>query len=311
MILILAQHQDGKPVKTALELVTAARKLGGDVTALVTGPGAATAAAALDGLVERVLVAEDVPGTANALVTALQQAAAGASRVLMASNRTGQSVAPRVAIRLDAGLLEDVTALETGGASVSARRFSYLSRVTETVESGAGVTVITVKPGAFDAATPSGVATATEQLGYVPGERDGAISASEPQAAAAGRVPLGEASVVVAGGRGVGSADAFSRLVEPLAGKLGAGIGATRAVVDAGWRPFAEQVGQTGVTVQPTLYIALGISGAVQHLSGMNRSRVVVAINKDGDAPLVKASDYAIVGDVSQVVPEILAALEE
>ncbi|NLG09293.1 MAG: electron transfer flavoprotein subunit alpha/FixB family protein [Deinococcales bacterium] len=315
MILIVTAAVNGSLPKSALELVTVARELAGGapVAAAVVGPEAA--AAQLAGYVPQVrsLQAPELePLRAEALTTAAQQVAAelGANTVVMSANRLGQSVAPRLAVRLGAALLEDVIAVSTDGG-LRAKRYSYLARVTETVEvAGGGATVVTVKPNVFPLpeAQPGG---SVAPFAPTFGAQDTRVTVGERSAAAGGRVKLEEAKAVVAGGRGLGSAEAFDQLVEPLADALGAGIAATRAVVDAGWRPYAEQVGQTGKSVAPDLYLALGISGAVQHLSGMNRSKVIVAVNKDADAPIFKIVDYGIVGDVAQVAPAIAAALEE
>ncbi len=312
--LIFAEHASGRLRKGSLELVSAARGLGGSITALVTGEGAAAAAEQLTQLVDRVLIADSVnSGNQEAAVSALAAAAghAGASRVLLSNNRFGQAVAPRLAVRLDAAYLEDLGSIKAEGSDLRGTRLSYLSRVTETVESSAERTVISIKPNTWDAAEAAGTAGASEAFQPELKPTDGRVNASSKEAAGGGRVSLTEAATVIAGGRGLGSAEAFTNLVEPLAAQLNAGIGATRAVVDAGWRPFAEQVGQTGQTVSPGLYIALGISGAVQHLSGMNRSRVIVTVNRDADAPLFRISDYGIVGDAAEIAPELLAALHE
>ena len=313
-VLVFAEHSAGKPRKSALELAAVAKALGGGATALLLGEGADAAAAALAGAFDTMLVAAQVPaGNQLAAVTALQAAAAhtGAKRVLLSAGRFGQAVAPRLAVRLDAAYLEDVASLEADGASLRATRLSYLSRVTETVATDAATVVVSIKPNSWQAAEPGPGAGNVEQLAVEVPAGDLRVRASDPQKAAAGKVSLSEAATVVSGGRGVGSAEGFAQLVEPLAEALGGAIGATRAVVDAGWRPFAEQVGQTGKTVAPALYVALGISGAVQHLSGMNRSKVIVTVNRDADAPLFRISDYGIVGDVSSVVPELLKAVAE
>lgn len=312
--LILAEHKEGQLRKGAFELVSAARELGGTVTALVVGEGAAAAAGQLAPLVDRVLVAGATPTRNNdAILSALTaaQTDSGATRVLLSANRAGQALAPRLAVRLEAGFLEDVGSIATEGDKVSATRLSYLSRVTETVETSAALVVISIKPNTWAAATAAGSEGTLSDLEVEAGPADSRVQVGATEAAASGQVSLAEAATVVGGGRGLGSAEAFTELVEPLARQLGAGIGSTRAVVDAGWRPFSEQVGQTGKTVSPALYIALGISGAVQHLSGMNRSKVIVTINRDADAPLFRISDYGIVGNLSEVVPELIRALQE
>src|SRR5690606_6010307 len=171
--------------------------------------------------------------------------------------------------------------------------------------------VITVKPNALPAAEPGTAEGAVRAASFDAESVPQRVTVGERSAAKGGRLALDEAEVVVAGGRGLGSQERFAQIVEPLADALGAGVGSTRAVVDAGWRPYAEQVGQTGKTVAPELYIALGISGAVQHLSGMNRSKVIVAVNKDADAPIFKVADYGIVADVKQVGPALLEAVKE
>ncbi len=315
MILIVTTATGGSLPKSAFELVTVARQLanGSAIAAAVVGPE--SAAADLANYVPKVVslaAAELVPLRAETLTAAAQQVAAelGATTVLLAANRLGQSVAPRLAVRLGAALLEDVIKVQGSAGSYEAVRYSYLARVTETVRTAAaGAAVITVKPNVFASAEaqPGGtVSSFTPQLGAA----DTRVQVGQRSAATGGRVKLEEAKVVVAGGRGLGSAEAYARLVEPLADVLNAGVASTRAVVDAGWRPYAEQVGQTGKSVAPDLYIALGISGAVQHLSGMNRSKVIVAVNKDADAPIFRVVDYGIVGDVAQVAPALAEALK-
>ena len=317
MVLIVAEHKEGKLRKSAYELVTAGRSLaeslGTGLEGLIFGGETAAAAelATLIGVVTAVgdeKLADFRAETATRVVSHVA-GEKGATGILIAASRSGQSYSPRVALRLDAPLLEEVTHLEVDGSSVTAKRFSYLSRVTETVRAERTPVVVTVKPNIF-AAAQNGAQGRVEEVQVPLVEEDLRVAVGERSKAATGRVPLEEASVVVAGGRGLGGSDGFTTMVEPLADVLGAGIGATRAVVDAGWRPYAEQVGQTGKTVAPELYFAVGVSGAVQHLSGMNRSKTVVAINKDADAPIFKVADYGIVGDAKSVVPELVKAIE-
>lgn len=319
MILIVTVAQAGKLAKSAFELVSAARALDPNTDLAAAVIGNADAAKELAGQVSTLRyidAAELQPVRAEPLTTAVTQLAQelGATTVMMAANRLGESVAPRVAVRLGAALLEDVTSLKSDDGTATATRFSYLSRVTETVRViGGGPTVITVKPNVFPASSEgaSGGATAAEAFEPTFTSSDGRVSVGARSAASSGRVALEEARVVVAGGRGLGSSEGFASLVEPLADALNAGVASTRAVVDAGWRPYGEQVGQTGKSVAPELYIALGISGAVQHLSGMNRSKVIVAINKDADAPIFRIVDYGIVGDAQQIAPALREAVTE
>ncbi|BDP41103.1 electron transfer flavoprotein subunit alpha [Deinococcus aetherius] len=313
MILIVAEHAGGKLAKSTLEMVTAARESGreGPVTVLVLGQGVAEIANAAAAVADQVLVA-DLPALATynaelwAAATAQIAQEGEAHTVVIGGSRSGREYAPRVAVRLDAPYLEDAIHLASTGTALQAQRYTYLARVTETVEAEGPVVVVSVKPGAFAPAAPLAA----------PGEQyDVELDLPAPRVEVTGRslektsrVALTEADVIVTGGRGVGNPENFSRYVEGLADRLGAGVGATRAVVDAGWRPYAEQVGQTGKTVQPKAYVALGVSGAVQHLSGMGKSRYIVAINKDAEAPIFKVADYGIVGDVNQIVPALIEA---
>lgn len=311
MILIVAEHTNGKLSKSTAEMVTAARDSGraGPITVLVLGSGVAGVATEAAALAEQVLVA-DLPGLAQysaetwAAATVQIAQEGEAHTVLIGGSRSGREYSPRVAVKLDAPLLEDVISLKANGGALQAQRYTYLARVTETVEAEAPVIVVTVKPGIFAPAPPLGQAGEQYDVELdLPASR---VQVTGKTAEKTSRVALAEADVIVTGGRGVGSPENFSKLVEGLADEIGAGVGATRAVVDAGWRPYAEQVGQTGKTVQPKAYIALGVSGAVQHLSGMGKSKYIVAINKDADAPIFKVADYGIVGDVNEVVPALI-----
>ena len=313
MILIVAEHSGGKLAKSTLEMVSAARESGkeGPVTLLVLGQGVADVANEAAQYADQVLVG-DAAGLAqyNAEVwaaAAAQIAQEGeASLVVIGGSRSGREYAPRVAVKLDAPYLEDAIKLSTNGAATQAQRYTYLARVTETVEAEGNVVVVTVKPGSFNPAQPTGAAGEQYDVELdLPASR---VQVTGKSVEKSSRVALTEADVIVTGGRGVGSPENFASMVEGLADEIGAGVGATRAVVDAGWRPYAEQVGQTGKTVQPKAYIALGVSGAVQHLSGMGKSKNIIAINKDPEAPIFKVADYGIVGDVGQIVPALIEA---
>lgn len=319
MILFVAEYKDGKLRKSALELVSAAQSLAetlsAQVAGLVLGSGIDGVAGELAKYVGTVYTAtDDALGEfrAEPYTTVVSQVAQEkeVKAVLVAATRSGLSYSPRVALRLDAALLEDVTSLDVQDGHVTAQRFSYLSRVTETVQAQGLPVIISIKPNVFPVAEERGEGQ-VEAVNVSLSEQDTRVEVGERHTAGGERIALEEASVVVTGGRGVGSAEGFSTLIEPLADTLSAGVGSTRAVVDAGWRPYGEQIGQTGKTVSPNLYVALGVSGAVQHLSGMNRSKVIVAINKDADAPIFKVADYGIVGDAREVVPEFQKAVEE
>ena len=315
MILLVVEHGSGRVSKSTYELVTCARESGceGPVTALVLGSGVAGVAAEIAKATDQVLVA-DRPELAQydselwAAAVAQIAKEGEASLVLIGGSRSGRDYSPRVAVKLDAALLEDVIALKETGGKLTAEHYTYLSRVTEKVEA-AGIVVATVKPGAFAAAAST--AEVAEQFDVdleLPARR---VEVTGKTGVKTSRVSLTEADVVVSGGRGVGSAENFTKLVEGLADQLGAAVGATRAIVDAGWRPYAEQVGQTGKTVAPKAYIAIGISGAVQHLSGMSKSKYIIAINRDAEAPIFKIADYGLVGDVNVIVPAILDELRK
>ncbi|MGH9615207.1 MAG: electron transfer flavoprotein subunit alpha/FixB family protein [Acidobacteriaceae bacterium] len=316
MILLVAEYANGKLSKSVYEMATCARELGreGPVAALVLGFGIADVANEVALLVDEVLVAdraELAQYDAELWSAAVAQVAkeGEAHTVMIAASRSGREYSPRVAVKLDAPLLEDVISLRNADSAFSAERYTYLARVTERITADAPVVVVTPKQGAFATTTPG--TQPAEQFDVdltLPDRRVQITGKSEEKTS---RVSLAEAEIVVAGGRGVGSAEGFHALVEGLADELGAAVGATRAIVDAGWRPYSEQVGQTGKTVQPKAYIAIGISGAVQHLSGMAKSKCIVAINKDPDAPIFKVADYGIVGDVNQIVPAMIDVIRK
>jgi electron transfer flavoprotein alpha subunit len=316
MILLVVEHSGGKLSKSTLEMTTAARGLGreGPITLLVLGSGVGSVAEQAAGLADQVLVADkpelaqyDPEVWSSAVAQIAQQGEA--HTVLIGGGRSGREYSPRVAVKLDAALIEDAISVADRNGVLVAAHYTFLARVTETVEAEGPVTVVTVKPGAFAAAQP--LSAAAEQY-------DAELELPQPRVRVTGktaekseRISLADADLVVSGGRGVDSPEGFKQLVEALADQLGAAVGATRAIVDAGWRPYSEQVGQTGKTVQPKAYIAVGISGAVQHLSGMNKSKFIVAINKDANAPIFKVADYGIVGDVHQIIPAMITELRK
>src|SRR5450631_3593588 len=314
MILIVPELNAGKLRASAKEIVTAARALsalGSDIHALLLGPGAAAAAPEMAGYVSQVSVCEDAgyePFKADTWTAAVAKVATdiGAKAVIVPASRSGLSYAPRVAVRIGAGLLEDVIEVDSDGTTVGAKRFTYLARVTESTRSVALPVVISVKVNVLAPAPPAASAGQVSTIALPIDPASGRVEILSQAKASTGGVSLDEASIVVTGGRGLGGPEGFTKHIEPLAASLGAAVGATRAVVDAGWRPYSDQVGQTGKTVAPNVYIAIGVSGAVQHLSGMNRSKTIVAVNKDKDAPIFKVTDYGIVGDLNDVVPEMI-----
>ncbi|MFJ4986356.1 electron transfer flavoprotein subunit alpha/FixB family protein [Streptomyces sp. NPDC088732] len=308
-VLVFVDHVDGAVRKPTLELLTIARRLGEPV-AVALGAGAGSTAGVLGahGAV-RVLVSEASEFAEYLVVPkvdALEAAAkvVGPVAVLVASSGEGKEVAARLALRLGSGLITDAVDVVAGdgGAvatqSVFAASFTTRSRVTS------GVPVITVKPNSAPVEAV-GAAGAVEELAVTFGAlATGARVVSRTAREATGRPDLTEAAIVVSGGRGVGGAENFS-VVEALADALGAAVGASRAAVDAGWYPHANQVGQTGKSVSPQLYVAAGISGAIQHRAGMQTSKTIVAVNKDPEAPIFELVDFGVVGDLFQVVPQL------
>lgn len=309
-VLVVAEH-DNASLKTAtLHAITAARALGEDIHVLVIGQslaGAAGAAAAVPGVV-KVLRAEAPwlarPTAENVAATALATIAAGTySHILAAATSFGKNVLPRIAARLDVAQISDITAVESADTFV---RPIYAGNAFATVRSSDAVKVITVRTTAFDAAPSSGGSATVEN---VPAPPEVTTSRVTAQALTKSERPeLTSARVVVSGGRGMGNGENF-KLLEALADKLHAAIGASRAAVDAGYVPNDYQVGQTGKIVAPDLYVAIGISGAIQHLAGMKDSKVIVAINKDAEAPIFQIADYGLVGDLFEIVPALTAEL--
>lgn len=308
-VLVYVDHVDGAVRKPTLELLTLARRIGEPV-AVHLGPGAEEAAKVLGEYGAVKVLAADAPEFADYLVApkvdALEAAyrAVSPAAVLVPSSAEGKEIAGRLAVRTGSGLITDAVDLAAGAEgpvatqSVFAASYTTKSRVTK------GTAVITVKPNsAAPEAAPA--AGAVEQLAVSFGAKStGTKVVSRTPRESTGRPELTEAAIVVSGGRGVGSGEQFS-VIEALADSLGAAVGASRAAVDAGWYPHTSQVGQTGKSVSPQLYIAAGISGAIQHRAGMQTSKTIVAINKDAEAPIFELVDYGVVGDLFTVVPQL------
>jgi electron transfer flavoprotein alpha subunit len=303
--LVIAEHDNARLKSGTSNAVTAAAKMGGEVHVLVAGHGCSAAAAEAAKLagVAKVLVADSahyaaaLPENLAALVTPL---AGGYSHVVAAATAVGKSFMPRVAALLDASQVSEIVAVDSPDTFV---RPVYAGNAFATVQSPDAIKVVTVRSTGFDEAAATGSAP-VEAIAAGPDTAKSKLLGQELTKSA--RPELVAARRVVSGGRGVGSAENF-KLVEALADKLGAAIGASRAAVDSGYVPNDCQVGQTGKIVAPELYIAVGISGAIQHLAGMKDSKVIVAINKDPEAPIFQVADYGLVGDLFQVVPELTA----
>ena len=309
-VLVIAEH-DNKSVKGAtLNTVAAAQKIGGDIHVLVAGAGAADAAKAAAQIagVAKVLHA-DAPHLGDFLaenVAALVVSIArGYTHILAPATSNGKNVAPRVAALLDVQQVSEIVAVQSADTFV---RPIYAGNALATVQSKDALKVITVRTTGFDAVAATGGSAAIESVAAPADIGLSAFVGREVQKSE--RPELTAAKIIVSGGRGMGSGENF-KLLEPLADKLNAAMGASRAAVDAGFVPNDWQVGQTGKIVAPELYIAVGISGAIQHLAGMKDSRVIVAINKDEEAPIFSVADYGIVGDLFQVVPQVIEELKK
>ncbi|MFV5213931.1 electron transfer flavoprotein subunit alpha/FixB family protein [Azonexus caeni] len=303
-ILVIAEH-DQQTIKSAtLNTVAAAVKIGGEVHLLVAGSacsGAAAQAATLQG-VAKVLVADAAQyetQTAENLAALVLANASAYTHILAPATTFGKNLLPRVAALLDVAQISEITAVESADTFV---RPIYAGNAMATVQSQDPVKVITVRTTAFDPVA-TGAAASVESLAAA--ADTGLTVLQGRELTKSERPELGAAKIIVSGGRGLGSGENYHRLLEPLADKLGAALGASRAAVDAGFVPNDYQVGQTGKVVAPQLYVAVGISGAIQHLAGMKDSKVIVAINKDPDAPIFQVADYGLVADLFETVPQL------
>jgi len=316
-VLAFAEQRENTFKKSAFETVQAARRaadrLGAECAALVIGSGVHAVAGELAHYgVARILVADD-PVFAQHSSTGVSAAIADVMRrenadmLFLPASQMGKDIAPRVAVKLGAGLAADCIALDFVDGGIVATRPAYAGKALIDVRITTPVKIFTLRPNVFTAAPVKGEAV-LEKIAVAVDQKEFGCRV-QSVTVGAGRPDVTEADIIVSGGRGLKGPEHF-HLIEELADVLGAGVGASRAVVDAGWRPHDEQVGQTGKTVSPTLYVACGISGAVQHLAGMSSSKFIVAINKDKDAPIFQIADYGVVGDVFDILPELTVQLK-
>jgi electron transfer flavoprotein alpha subunit len=307
--LVIAEHDNNSIKSATLNVVTAAKALGGDVHVLIAGAnaGAAAAAAAQIAGVSKVLHADGAQfadGLAENVAAQVLAVAGGYSHLLFPATAAGKNVSPRVAAKLDVAQVSEITKVISPDTF---ERPIYAGNAIATVQSSDAVKVLTVRGTAFDAAATTGGSAAVETVAAVADSGSSSFVGREVTKSA--RPELTAAKIIVSGGRALGSADKFNEVMSPLADKLNAGLGASRAAVDAGYAPNDLQVGQTGKIVAPQLYIACGISGAIQHLAGMKDSKVIVAINKDPEAPIFQVADFGLEADLFTAVPELVKAL--
>ena len=321
-VLVFAETRGDALRKVALEAVTAARSLadatgGGEVHVLVAGPpGVAARADQLGQHGADVVIAVEHPALANFARESIAETIAARARsnsyraIVLSFSAQGRDLGPRIAAKLDAPIAADVMGVSAAGDAIVAKHPAYANKVIATLEIAAPLVVLSIRPSAVTAtASPRTARTETMSLAADPAAER--VVVKEIVEGGKGKIDLGEAPVIVAGGRGLKAPENF-KLVEDLAAAFGnAAVGATRAVTDEGWRPHSDQIGQTGRQVSPQLYVAVGISGAIQHLAGMRTSKTIVAINKDKEAPIFKVADYGIVGDVLEIVPALTAAVRE
>ncbi|MGF6729192.1 electron transfer flavoprotein alpha subunit [Paraburkholderia youngii] len=312
--LVVAEHDNASIKAATLNTIAAAQKIGGEIHVLVAGhnaQAAADAAAKIAGVAKVLLadapqleagLAENVEAT---VLTLVQDAARNYTHILAPATAYGKNVAPRIAAKLDVAQISDITAVDSADTF---ERPIYAGNAIAIVQSADPIKVITVRSTGFDAVAAEGGSAAVEKIEAA---ADAGISQFvSREVTKLDRPELTSAKIIVSGGRGLGNGENYTKVLEPLADKLGAALGASRAAVDAGFVPNDYQVGQTGKIVAPQLYVAVGISGAIQHLAGMKDSKVIVAINKDEEAPIFSVADYGLVGDLFTVVPELISDLD-
>ena len=318
-ILVFAEQRDNKFKKPAFEAVKTARMLAdqlkGEVVAIVVGDNVQSIAPALGGYgAHKVLVAEDnklarYASAAYAKIVAEAAQAQQATVVVLPATALGKDLAPRVAVRLDAGLASECTGLDVQGGEIAATRPVFGGKALTQLKVSSAVKLFTLRPNVFSSGESSGVSAPIEKLPISLTDQDFSCVVKEVKQSS-GKLDVAEANIIVTGGRGLKGPEGFG-MIEDLAGALGAAVGASRAVVDAGWRPHEEQVGQTGKTVSPSLYVAVAVSGAIQHLAGMSSSKYIVAVNKDKDAPIFQVATYGIVADAFEIVPALAAEIKK
>jgi electron transfer flavoprotein alpha subunit len=311
--LVIAEHDNGSIKAATLNTVAAAQKIGGDIHVLVAGhnaQGAAEAAAKIAGVSKVLLanapqlkagLAENVEAT---VLTLVQDPVKNYTHILAPATASGKNIAPRIAAKLDVAQISDITAVDSADTF---ERPIYAGNAIATVQSADPIKVITVRTTGFEPVAAEGGSAAVEKIEAA--ADSGLSQFVSREVTKLDRPELTAAHIIVSGGRGLGSGENYTKVLEPLADKLGAAMGASRAAVDAGYVPNDYQVGQTGKIVAPQLYVAVGISGAIQHLAGMKDSKVIVAINKDPEAPIFSVADYGLVGDLSTVVPDLVKSV--
>ena len=306
-LLVYVEHTGGTPARSGLEALGAVLATGATAVAALSGDGADTAAAALPAAAKAVVITGHANYSPDALAADLAAVAQaeGAQGFVAASTATGRDLAPRVAAHLDCAIFTDCTGFAAAGEGFELVRPELAGKLI-TTQTTSGALVVTLRRNVF----PVAEGTGSPEVSQFASAAEAKATRTAIEAKPAGALDVAEAAVIVSGGRGLKEAEGFG-IIEELASAFGnAAVGASRAVVDAGWRPHGEQVGQTGKVVAPQLYVAVGISGAIQHLAGMKTSKVIVAINKDADAPIFKVADYGIVGDAFEVVPVLTEAVK-